>query len=29
MVHRDDLDASIRLLAAFIEEGHTGDFRIL
>jgi tetrahedral aminopeptidase len=24
--HRGDIEASIRLLAAFIEEGHTGDF---
>jgi putative aminopeptidase FrvX len=24
--HRGDIEAAIRLLAAFIEEGHTGDF---
>jgi tetrahedral aminopeptidase len=28
MAHRDDIDASIRLLAAFIEEGDAGDYRL-
>jgi endoglucanase len=28
MVHKDDIEASIALLAAFIEEGHTADFAL-
>jgi len=28
MVHRDDIEASIRLLTAFIEEGDAGEFRL-
>jgi putative aminopeptidase FrvX len=28
MAHRDDIEASIRLLAAFIEEGDAGDYQL-